>query len=87
MVFNVDKCHFAGKHIAVTFNYKLDGKILTTTTSCKYLGVQITDFSWDLHVNSITLTASQGLGMIERVLFDAPKKTKKLLMLHSADPF
>ena len=25
MVFNVDKCRFAGKHIAVTFNYKLDG--------------------------------------------------------------
>ena len=78
MVFNVEKCqvvNFAGKHSAVAFNYKLDGKILATTTSFKYLSVQITDiFPWDLHVTSITSTASQRLGMIKRVLFDAPKK-------------
>ena len=77
MVFNVEVVNFAGKHNAVAFNYKLDGKILATT-SFKYLGVQITDnFSWELHVNSITSTASQRLGMIKRVLFDAPKKIKK----------
>ena len=80
--------NFAGEHNAVAFNYKLDCKILATA-SFKYLGVHITgNFSWDLHVNSLTLTASQRLGMIKRVLFDAPKKIKKKLpMLHSADPF
>ena len=89
MVFNIEKrqvVNFAGKHNAVVFNYKLDGKILATT-NFKHLGVQITDnFSWDLHVNSITLTASQKLGMVKRVWFAAPKKIKKLPMLHSA-PF
>ena len=43
MVFNVKMCqvvNLAGKHNAVAFNYKLDGKILATT-SFKYLGVQI----------------------------------------------
>ena len=73
--------NFAGKHNAVVaFNYyklesKLDGKILATT-SFKYLGVQITDnFSWDLHVDSVTSTAaSQRLGIIKRILFDAPKR-------------
>ena len=62
MVFNVEKCqvvNFAGKHNGVASNYKLDGEILATSTSFKYLGVQITDhFSWDLHANSITSTAS-----------------------------
>ena len=80
MVFNVEKCqvgNFAGKHNAVAFNYKLNGKILST--SFKYLGVQIMyDFSWDLHVNSITLIASQRLGMIKRVMFDAPKQIKTI---------
>ena len=44
MVFNVEKCqvvNLAGKHNAVAFNFKLDGKILGT--SFKYLSVQITD--------------------------------------------
>ena len=69
----------------VAFNYKLDGKILAT--SFKYLCVQITDnFSWNLHVNSFSLTASQRLGMIKRVLFDAPKTSKNWL-LHSANLF
>ena len=88
MVFNVEVVNFAGKHNAVAFNYKLDGKILATITSFKYLGVQITEnFSWDMFVNSITSTASQKLGMIKRVLQDAQKISEKLLMLHSAEPF
>ena len=67
--------NFAGKRNAVAFNYKLNGKILSTTASFKYLHVQITDdFSRNLHVNSITSTASQRLGKIRRFLFNAPKK-------------
>ena len=76
MVFNVEKCqvvNFTGNHNAVEVNNKLDGKILAT--SFKYLSVQIKDnFFWDLHVNSITSTASQRLGKIRRFLFNAPKK-------------
>ena len=72
MVFNVEKCqvvNFASKHNAIAFNYKLDGKILATITSFKYLAVQITEnFFWDMFVNFITSTASQKLGMIKRVL-------------------
>ena len=78
----VEKCpvvNFAGKRNAVAFNYKLNGKILSTTASFKYLHVQITDdFSRNLHVNSITSTASQRLGMIKRVMFDAPKQIKTI---------
>ena len=75
--------NFAGEHNAVAFNYKLDCKILATA-SFKYLGVHITgNFSWDLHVNSLTLTASQRLGMIKRVLFDAPKKIKKSCLCYT----
>ena len=78
--------NFAGKHNAVVFNYKLDGKILATT-NFKHLGVQITDnLSWDLHVNSITLTASQKLGMVKRVWFAAPKKIKNCLC-YTPHPF
>ena len=77
-----EKCqvvNFAGKHNAIAFNYKLDGEILATITSFQYLGVQITkNFSWDMHVDSITSTASQKLGMIKR---------EKLRMVNSADPF
>ena len=92
MVFNVEKCqvvNFAGKRNAVAFNYKLDdGKVLATTTSFKYLGVQITDnFSWDLHVNSITLTASWKQGMIKRALFDASNKIKKIAHGTLCKPF
>ena len=80
MLRSVKLCFFADKHNAVAFNYKLlDGKILATTiTSFKYLGVQITDniSSWDLHVNSITLTVSKS--ETKRVLFNAPKKIKKI---------
>ena len=69
----------ASTNNAVEFNYKLDGKILATITSFKYLGVQITEnFSWDMHVNSITSTASQKPGMIKRVLLEAPKKIRKI---------
>ena len=66
-----------------------DGKILATTASFKYLGVQITDnFSWDLHVNSVTFTATQRLGMIKRVLFNAPKeRLKKVAYVTLQTPF
>ena len=83
----MSSCEFCRQAQCSCIQLSLDGKILATTSS-KYLGVQITDIvSWDLHVNSITSTARQRLGMIKKVLFDAPKKFKKLLMLHSADSF
>ena len=46
-------------------------------SSFKYLGINVSDnFDWDVHIDSVTAKASQRLGMIKHVLFDAPRKVK-----------
>ena len=43
-----------------------------------FLGINVSNnFDWDVHIDSVTAKASQRLGMIKHVLFDAPRKVKR----------
>jgi len=55
--------------------------------SFKYLGVFISNnFSWDLHIETITARASQRLDMIKHVLFDALGRVKRVAYLTLCRP-
>lgn len=66
---NINKCkvmHVARK-IPGSFNYTLQGNLLETVTSYKYLGVYISsNLSWEPHINYITNNANRTLGYLKR---------------------
>ena len=86
MVFNVEKCqavNFERGRNTDTCEYKTGCKRITTAKTFKHIGARISDtFSWDLSVNTITSAASQGLGMITVILFDAQKIKRTAYITH-----
>jgi len=91
MSFNTEKCQIVGFARQDCDNYSpeyfLNNIPLALVKSFKYLGVLISNnFSWDLHIETITARASQRLGMIKHVLFDAPKRVKRVAFLTLCRP-
>jgi len=91
MIFNVDKCQIVDFNFStiskVPANYCLYSKTLNVVKSFKYLGVVITDnLQWDGHIEAITSTAFRTLGMLRRVLFNAPLKVKRVAYLTLCRP-
>ena len=89
MIFNLDKCHVV-KFGAQDLNnriYFMNGKAIGCVESFKYLGVTIAnDFSWDLHIDEIVAKASQRLGFMKHVLFDALRNVKRVAYLTLCRP-
>lgn len=60
-------------------SYSINGSLLTTVTSHKYLGVHITnDLLWNLHVEYITNNANGMLRFFRRNFIKAPVSLKLL---------
>ena len=70
MEFNPTKCqvlHISKSKTKLMSQYTLHGQILESTTSAKYLGVDITsDLNWNSHISRITTNANKTLGFIKR---------------------
>ena len=70
MEFNPSKCqviHITKARTPIDTTYNLHNIKLGSTTSAKYLGVDISnDLSWTTHINRITKTANQTLGFLRR---------------------
>ena len=59
--------------------YHMDGHVLASTSTAKYLGITFTDnLSWSLHVAEIAKRANQKLGFCKRNLRGSPAKCKAL---------
>ena len=60
----------------------MNGKPLEQVSSFKYLGINVSNnFDWDVHIYSVTAKTLQRLGMIKHVLFDVPRKVKRVAYL------
>ena len=82
MKFNAKKCHVLtvnkGPHRSPYF-YQLDGVVLSSVESEKYLGVHLhQDMDWNTHVDATATKASQQLGFIKRNLKGCPQELKRL---------
>ena len=70
MEFNPGKCqviHVTTSRYPLRTDYVLHGQVLETTTSARYLGVDISDnLNWSDHINRVTSKASSSLGFIRR---------------------
>ena len=70
MEFNPSKCqviHITKAKQPINTSYQLHNTELESTTSAKYLGVDISnDLSWTTHINRITKSANQTLGFLRR---------------------
>ena len=68
--FNTSKCKVltvTRKKTPIAFDYILDGTALTRVSEEKDFGVIITStFSWNTHINTITLKANELLGLLKR---------------------
>lgn len=82
MTLNTEKCkliNFSRKRMNSSFNYTINNRSLSSTSSYKYLGVHLTlTLSWSTHIATITARASRTLGYLKRNLYDAPQTTRKL---------
>ena len=81
MEFNVDKCKvmcFSNRATPDnTLSYFLNGNRLQCETHSLYLGVWLSnDLSWRYHIEAKVRKASQMLGFLRRVLFQAPRGLK-----------
>ena len=89
IIFNLDKWHvvkFGAQDLSNRI-YFINGKAIGCVESFKYLGVTIAnDFSWDLYIDEIAAKASQRLGFMKHVLFDAPRKVKRVAYLTLCRP-
>ena len=84
IIFNLDICHVLEFGSLALSNRKLfmNGKPIGCVKSFKFLGVTIAnDFSWNLHIDEIAAKASQQLGFMKHVLFDALRKVKRVAYL------
>lgn len=81
MKLNVDKCKYMRltrtiKHTPVN-TYFLNGSPLSSVTTYKYLGVQISDnLSWQPHIEYISNNANRMLGFLRRNFSRAPTSLK-----------
>ena len=70
MEFNPGKCqviHVTTSRYPLRKDYVLHGQVLETTTSARYMGVDISDnLNWSDHINRVTSKASSSLGFIRR---------------------
>ena len=58
--------------------YSLEGSVLETVPSIKYLGVTITnDLKWNKHISNICLKANRSLGLLRRNLSKCPQNVKE----------
>lgn len=82
MVINVNKTFLMSFHRRQsysTYNYSLNGSVISSVSSTKYLGVHISrDISWSSHINRITNDANRTLGYLRRNLNLAPPSVKLL---------
>lgn len=82
MLFNVSKCSvmvFNDKNNSPSAEYFLDTEQLEIVEETKYLGVILqSNLKFDKHIDSKARRARQQLGMIKRVLYEAPEKAKLL---------
>ena len=78
--FNVSKCYHLGitrKKIPIEFNYCLDGKRITRTSSTTYLGISITNnLSWNEHCDNLCKNANSTLGLLRRILSGCAPQVK-----------
>lgn len=90
MPLNLDKCKvvsFTRRKSTDTYLYSLGGTPINTSTSYKYLGVNLTStLSWVLHVDNIIAEASRTLGYLKRNLKSAPSHLKKLAYITFVRP-
>ena len=77
MKFNALKCNlivFGGKPDESAPKYYLNGKLLTSMQSVKYLGVYLShDMKLCCHIDYIANKALKVLGLIKHLLYDSPK--------------
>lgn len=82
MTLNTEKCKlitFSRERMNSSFNYTINNRSLSSTSSYKYLGVHLTlTLSWSTHITTITAKASRTLGYLKRNLYDAPQTICKL---------
>jgi hypothetical protein len=80
MLFNVAKCSvmtFNQRKESPQADYTLAGVQLEVVDETKYLGVVLqSNLKFNSHIAAKTCRARQQLGMIKRVLYDAPEKAK-----------
>ena len=82
MSFNVQKCFVLSvtrrtKHKSY-FEYSMGGQALPIISSSKYLGVVLSDsMKWSEHVNNITTSSRQTLGMLQRNLSNCSQNVRK----------
>ena len=81
MKFNASKCNIMSvkRGLGIHRFYHMDGHVLASTSTAKYLGITFTDnLSWSLHVAEIAKRANQKLGFCKRNLRGSPAKCKAL---------
>ncbi|XP_041469949.1 uncharacterized protein LOC121419559 [Lytechinus variegatus] len=82
MSFNVKKCVnmcISLKRQPLACNFTISDQPIPTATSCKYLGVTITDnLSWNSHAQKISSKAARTLGIIRRALGKCDLKVRDI---------
>jgi len=81
MKFNASKCNIMSvkRGLNIQRFYHMDGHVLASTTTAKYLGVTFTDdLSWSTHISEVAKRANQKLGFVKRNLRGCPTKCKAL---------
>jgi hypothetical protein len=59
-------------------DYTLQGKVLRSVTSARYLGVQLShDLKWNSHISNVTAKANSTLGFLKRNLRIKERELKK----------
>lgn len=81
MKFNASKCNIMSvkRGLGIQRFYHMDGHVLASTSTAKYLGVTFTsDLSWSTHIAEVAKRANQKLGFVKRNLRGCPAKCKIL---------
>ena len=79
MSFNATKCNIMSIKRGVNLDrfYHMNGHILASVKSAKYLGVTFSDnLSWSTHISEIAKRANQKLGFVKHNLRGSPAKGK-----------
>ena len=78
--FNITKCYHLGitnKSVPHSYNYLLNNRAISETTSTKYLGIIINQkLNWNQHCDYICSKANGTLGLLRRVLCDCNRDVK-----------
>ena len=82
MRFQPNKCNMVQltnkRSSKIQANYTLEGTVLESVESIKYLGVTITnDFKWNTHIFNVCTKANRILGFLRRNLYSCPPDVKE----------